>query len=126
MVWRGTAVGDYYIRFGLNNLLCSSSATNMERAVRAIQSLLPSTLPPSLRTTPANLYQVLSRAPGGGVGQRVHQIRWTEKGIRNCYWQVTRTRLKLEGSHGKAWGKLYWKGEFLPPGGRYNLTDLCR
>jgi len=82
----------------------------MERAVRAIQSLLPSTLPPSLRTTPANLYQVLSRAPGGGVGQRVHQIRWAEKGIRNCYWQVTRTRLKLEGNHGKAWGKLYWKG----------------
>ncbi|KAG2152860.1 hypothetical protein DEU56DRAFT_776588 [Suillus clintonianus] len=83
----------------------------MERAVRAIQGLLPSTLPPSLRTTPANLYQVLSRAPGGGAGQRVHQIRWTEKGIRNCYWQVTRTRLKLEGNHGKAWGKLYWRGK---------------
>ncbi|KAG0702335.1 hypothetical protein DFH29DRAFT_805141 [Suillus ampliporus] len=83
----------------------------MERAFRAVQSLLPSTLPPSLRTTPANLYQVLSRAPGGGVGQRVHQIRWTEKGIINCYWQVTRTRLKLEGNHGKAWGKLYWKGQ---------------
>lgn len=97
----------------------------MERAVRAIQSLLPSTLPPSLRTTPANLYQVLSRAPGGGVGLRVHQIRWTEKGIRNCYWQVTRTRLKLEGSHGKAWGKLYWKGEFLPLGGRPSLMDYA-
>ncbi|KAG2370113.1 hypothetical protein BDR07DRAFT_1468245 [Suillus spraguei] len=71
----------------------------MERAARAIQGLLPSTLPPSLRTTPANLYQVLSRAPGGGIGQRVHQIRWTEKGIRNS-----------RGNHGKAWGKLYWKG----------------
>ncbi|EGO01629.1 hypothetical protein SERLA73DRAFT_177042 [Serpula lacrymans var. lacrymans S7.3] len=81
------------------------------RAARAIQGLLPNKLPPSLRTTPANLYQVLSRYPQDGVGQRVHQIRWTEKGMQQCYWTVTKTRLKLEGNHGKAWGKLYWKGK---------------
>ncbi|KAH7931274.1 hypothetical protein BV22DRAFT_1053135 [Leucogyrophana mollusca] len=80
-------------------------------AARAIQGLLPSKLPPSLRTTPANLYQVLSRSPRDGVGQRVHQIRWSDKGIRSCYWLVTKTRLKLEGNHGKAWGKLYWRGK---------------
>ncbi|KAH7916674.1 hypothetical protein BJ138DRAFT_1074553 [Hygrophoropsis aurantiaca] len=82
-------------------------------AARAIQNLLPNTLPPSLRTTPANLYQILSRTGKDGVGQRVHQIRWTDKGIRSSYWLVTKSQLKLEGNHGKAWGKLYWKGKLV-------------
>lgn len=90
----------------------TSSVSTMNQAVtRAFLKLLPSPLPPSLRTTPANLYQVLSRYPNDGVGQKVHQIRWTAKGIENCCWQVTRTRLKHESTHGKAWGKLVWRGE---------------
>ncbi|KAF8450329.1 hypothetical protein L210DRAFT_843657 [Boletus edulis BED1] len=84
-----------------------------QAATRAFLKLLPSPLPPSLRTTPASLCQVLSRYPNDGVGQKVHQIRWTGKGIENCYWQVTKTRLKHEGTHGKAWGKLVWRGKFV-------------
>ena len=76
----------------------------------ALQKLLPSSLPPSLSSRPGNLYQVLSRYSKDGVGQRVHQVRWGSKGIEDCYWEVTRTRLKLGGKHGKAWGKLIWKG----------------
>lgn len=77
----------------------------------AIQKLLPSKLPASLSSRPANLYQVLSRYPKDGIGQKVHQTRWDMKNIEGSYWEVTRTKLKLEGKHGKAWGKLYWKGK---------------
>ncbi|KIP09191.1 hypothetical protein PHLGIDRAFT_103185 [Phlebiopsis gigantea 11061_1 CR5-6] len=76
----------------------------------ALKKLLPSKLPPTLSTRPGTLYQVLSRFPNDGVGQRVHQTRWSVKDIGNSYWEVTRTQLKLEGQHGKAWGKLIWKG----------------
>ena len=76
----------------------------------SLQKLLPKTLPPSLQNNPGNLYQVLSRTPSGGVGKRVYQLRWSEKGIEDCYWIVTQSRFKCEGKHGKAWGHLYWKG----------------
>lgn len=76
----------------------------------ALKKLLPSKLPPSLSSRPGNLYQVLSRYPKDGVGQRVHQTRWGMKSIEGCYWEVTRSKLKLEGAHGKAWGHLVWRG----------------
>ena len=79
----------------------------------AFRKLLPTQLPPSLQTNPANLYVVLSRFPQDGVGQKVHQTRWNSKGFAGSYWEVTRCRLKCEGKHGKAWGYLYWKGTFL-------------
>lgn len=60
-----------------------------------------------------NLYQVLSSLPKDGVGARVTQARWEKKGIQDSYWEITRVRLKSEGSHGKAWGKLFWKGESI-------------
>jgi small subunit ribosomal protein S34 len=77
----------------------------------AFQKLLPKKLPPGLSTKPANLYQVLSRYAVDGVGQRIHQTRWTTKGISDCYWIVTRTSLKEGGTHGKAWGHLVWRGQ---------------
>ncbi|KIM83821.1 hypothetical protein PILCRDRAFT_414825 [Piloderma croceum F 1598] len=80
------------------------------KALRVLDSFLPQLPPPSLDTRTGNLYQVLSRYPQDGVGIRVSQTRWGQKGISNSYWLVTRTKLKLEGQHGKAWGKLYWKG----------------
>ncbi|ETW84260.1 hypothetical protein HETIRDRAFT_170757 [Heterobasidion irregulare TC 32-1] len=78
---------------------------------KALQRLLPSKLPSSLSSRPGNLFQVLSRYPNDGVGQKVHQTRWGPKGIAGSYWQVTRASLKQEGSHGKAWGKLIWRGK---------------
>ncbi|KAL4075745.1 hypothetical protein J3A83DRAFT_4222599 [Scleroderma citrinum] len=84
-------------------------------ATNAILELLPKELPPSLQSKPGNLYQVLSRYPRDGVGQIVHQTRWSQKGIHGCFWQVTRTNLKLEGQHGKAWGRLTWKGKMVSP-----------
>ena len=80
-------------------------------AESAIQKLLPRKLPPSLSGNPGNLYDVISRAPGGGVGRKVHQLRWNDKQIGNSYWLVTRSKFKCEGRHGKAWGLLYWKGK---------------
>ena len=80
------------------------------KVASALKQLLPAELPPSLRSGSGTLYSVLSRYPKDGVGQRVHQTRWSMKGIADSYWMVTRTKLKLEGKHGKAWGKLYWKG----------------
>ncbi|KAF9782604.1 hypothetical protein BJ322DRAFT_1009126 [Thelephora terrestris] len=78
---------------------------------KAIQHFLPSKLPPTLSDSPSSLYQVLSRFPGDGAGQKVYQTRWGTKGFPDCYWEVTRTKLKLEGKHGKAWGHLVWKGK---------------
>ncbi|KAF9076516.1 hypothetical protein BDP27DRAFT_1313467, partial [Rhodocollybia butyracea] len=77
---------------------------------RSLQKLLPIQLPPSLVASPGNLYQVLSRTPSGGVGRRVYQLRWSQKNIPDCYWVITRTKFKCEGKHGRAWGKLFWKG----------------
>ena len=88
---------------------CSPIGTSPELA-RSIQNLLPNKLPPSLSARPGNLYEVISRTPGGGVGKKVHQIRWSQKQIPDSYWVVTRAKFKCEGKHGKAWGKLYWKG----------------
>ena len=79
----------------------------------ALRKLLPSQLPPSLSPLPGNLYEVLSRFPQDGVGQKVYQTRWGSKGIAGSYWEITRTRLKCEGKHGKAWGVLVWKGESI-------------
>ncbi|TCD62740.1 hypothetical protein EIP91_006465 [Steccherinum ochraceum] len=78
---------------------------------QALQKLLPSKLPPSLTSRPGSLYTVLSRYSKDGVGQRVHQVRWGSKGIEKCYWEVTRTKLKLGGTHGRAWGRLVWRGK---------------
>jgi small subunit ribosomal protein S34 len=86
------------------------SGTNVLAA--AFQKLLPKNLPSGLSTRSANLYQVLSRYAADGIGQRVHQTRWTSKGISDCYWVITRTSLKKGGSHGKAWGRLVWRGQW--------------
>lgn len=89
----------------------SSLARRSASTVSAsIQRLLPKQLPPSLSPKTGNLYEVLSRTPTGGVGQKVFQTRWRSKKIEDCYWVVTRSKFKCEGHHGKAWGHLYWKG----------------
>ena len=85
-------------------------ATNV---AAALKNLLPKEIPPSLRLSAASLYEVLARYPNDGVGIRVHQTRWTTKNIGPCYWEVTRTKLKCEGKHGKAWGKLVWRGAYI-------------
>ena len=48
--------------------------------------------------------------PADGVGEHVYQTRWATKGIADCYWVVTRTSLKNSSTHGKAWGRLVWRG----------------
>jgi hypothetical protein len=73
-----------------------------------LAKLFPST--PILTEHSRTLYQVLSRLPKDGVGARVAQTRWAGKGIHGCYWEVTKARLKCEGTHGKAWGRLIWRG----------------
>lgn len=60
---------------------------------------------------PTTLYRALSRLPRDGIGARLAQCRWDAKGIHGSYWEVTRTKLKLDGTHGKAWGRLVWKGK---------------
>ncbi|KAJ7283501.1 hypothetical protein C8J57DRAFT_1171196 [Mycena rebaudengoi] len=82
---------------------------------RTLQRLLPQALPPTLKQHPANLYQVLSRTPSA-IGREVHQIRWSGKHISDSYWRVTRARFKCNGTHGKAWGQLYWKGKLVTKG----------
>ncbi|KAJ3723343.1 hypothetical protein C8R42DRAFT_34249 [Lentinula raphanica] len=89
------------------------SARQPSNLVETIRKLLPERLPPSLVSRPGNLYEILSRTPSGGVGKHVHQLRWSQKSIPDCYWVVTRSQFKCEGKHGKAWGKLVWKGRVV-------------
>ncbi|KAJ3829054.1 hypothetical protein F5880DRAFT_1525619 [Lentinula raphanica] len=89
------------------------SARQPSNLVETIRKLLPERLPPSLVSRPGNLYEILSRTPSGGVGKHVHQLRWSQKSIPDCYWVVTRSQFKCEGKHGKAWGKLVWKGKYF-------------
>jgi small subunit ribosomal protein S34 len=94
-------------------------------AAKALQKLLPQKLPPSLSTRPGNLYEVISRYPNDGVGRIVHQTRWGRKGIEDSYWRITRSRTKLQGTHGKAWGLLYWKGAFRHVGNPFSLRSFA-
>ncbi|KAJ3857147.1 hypothetical protein EV368DRAFT_71168 [Lentinula lateritia] len=96
--------------FWTSIVLSSAAPPNIGKSLRR---LLPRALPPSLVAHPGNLYEVLSRTPSGGVGKRVYQPRWSQKNILDCYWVVTRSQFKCEGKHGKAWGKLFWKGRLV-------------
>lgn len=80
---------------------------------KAISKLIPATTFDATTTVfphPTTLYRTLSRLPKDGVGSRLAQRRWDAKGIQESYWEVTRTRLKPDGAHGKAWGRLIWRG----------------
>jgi len=105
MVWSRYTVIPY-----IHCPMASGRQQVASKALRVLESFLPQIVPPSLDNRAANLYQVLSRYPHDGIGMQVSQTRWGQKGIAESYWVVTRTKLKLEGQHGKAWGKLYWKG----------------
>ncbi|KAI5122181.1 hypothetical protein M0805_007078 [Coniferiporia weirii] len=78
---------------------------------RAFAELVPKATSEALVDKPRTLYQTLSRLPKDGVGTRVYQTRWQSKGIEGCYWEVSRVKLKCEGAHGKAWGRLVWRGK---------------
>ena len=91
--------------------MATEMATSMiAQSLRRLLPLKKSQLPPALRPQTGNLYQILSRTPTGGVGTEVHQLRWSEKQISDSYWVITRSKFKCGGNHGKAWGRLYWKG----------------
>ena len=79
----------------------------------ALAKLLPATKATknaTLNPHPTTLYQTLSRLRNDGVGALVAQRRWDAKNIHGCYWKVTRVKLKDEGKHGRAWGRLVWRG----------------
>ncbi|KAJ7873274.1 hypothetical protein B0H14DRAFT_141903 [Mycena olivaceomarginata] len=98
------------------NLKVSLPSTSMATIARSLQRLLPrQSAPPALKDHPASLYQVLSRTPNV-VGKEIHQIRWSQKHISDSFWHVTRAQFKCNGTHGKAWGKLYWKGKLVTTG----------
>ncbi|CUA70229.1 hypothetical protein RSOLAG22IIIB_00580 [Rhizoctonia solani] len=63
-----------------------------------------------------SLFAVLSRLPDDGVGQRVTQPRWSEKGIQGSYYTVTRVRLRANGTTGDVYGRYTWKGKLLSNG----------
>jgi len=94
-------------------LIMFSTIARRADLAQTLKTLLPKELPPVLVETNGNLYEVLSRTPDGGVGKQVHQQRWTGKKIDDCYWTVTRTRFKDAGKHGRAWGKLTWRGAYM-------------
>ena len=83
------------------------------RLPRALLNLVDKSISENLTNNakPSNLFETLSRLPDDGVGSRVHQMRWSSKGIEGCYWEISRVRLEHEGTRGKAWGRLVWRGK---------------
>ena len=80
----------------------------------ALAKLLPAAKPTAnatLNPYPTTLYRTLSRLRNDGVGALVAQRRWDAKNIPGSYWKVTRVKLKDEGKHGRAWGRLIWRGQ---------------
>jgi len=67
-----------------------------------------------LTNNPTSLYKTLSRLPRNGVGAKIIETRWAQKNFKDCYWVVSRSHLKLDGAHGKAYGQLHWRGTCAP------------
>lgn len=116
----------------------ASLATLSKSLLRAHISPTPPVLAAVAEPHPT-LPQLLASLPGAGVGATVRQRRWAAKGLDVpvdeplkgpvsreeresreplCYWLVTRTQLKDGGRHGKAWGRLVWRGEWRGEGRR--------
>ena len=101
----------FLVRLGVIRVMATEMATStIAQSIRRLLPLKKSQLPPALRPQTGNLFHILSRTPTGGIGTEVHQLRWSEKQISDSYWVITRSKLKYGGNHGKAWGRLYWKG----------------
>ncbi|PWN96039.1 hypothetical protein FA09DRAFT_321671 [Tilletiopsis washingtonensis] len=111
----------------------------LTRALLRSQLSTPALLA-SLSNPHATLPQLLASLPSSGVGAKIRQRRWAAKGLdvpagqalsgpipreeraqageAGCYWLVTRTQLKQGGKHGKAWGRLVWRGKQVTPSDR--------
>lgn len=87
----------------------SALSASLNRLPAAAAKLVPDL--PVLQGGNGTLYEVLSRLPMNGVGSKVLETRWSRKDFKDCYWVITRARLKCEGRHGKAYGRLYWQGK---------------
>lgn len=95
-------------------------------------------LPPTVaaaQATSRTLPVLLSSLPSNGEGLRVRQRKWAAKGLdvprgtplagpmkkeeqqaiqqHGCFWEVTRVKMKDDGKHAKAWGRLTWRGESM-------------
>eukprot|EP00302_Diacronema_sp_CCMP2436_P016399 CAMPEP_0179877364 /NCGR_PEP_ID=MMETSP0982-20121206/24755_1 /TAXON_ID=483367 /ORGANISM="non described non described, Strain CCMP 2436" /LENGTH=217 /DNA_ID=CAMNT_0021769967 /DNA_START=137 /DNA_END=789 /DNA_ORIENTATION=+ len=57
-----------------------------------------------------NLFDLASLMPNRGIGTRFVRKSWDRNGYEDSHWTVTRIRFKPDGCHGKAWGKLTWRG----------------
>lgn len=130
---RGNCTGISFLACSRAHLLplSMSAGINASAFAQTLKKLVPTKgLPPVLKPRCGNLYEVLSRTPTGGIGMEVHQTRWSEKNIPNCYWVITRSQFKLQGTHGKAWGRLHWKGSsmrlLLPHNYLHNITIIVR
>jgi small subunit ribosomal protein S34 len=124
-----------------NARLFSSESLSSQQSLPSLltshidKSTLVGPLAPSRKSK--TLYEHLVSLPNDGVGTRVRQVKWAARGIdipwgkeftgpiadasrrkqedHLCYWEVTRVRIKWTGEnmtpHGKAWGRLVWRGE---------------
>ncbi|KAI9294415.1 hypothetical protein K502DRAFT_342459 [Neoconidiobolus thromboides FSU 785] len=61
-----------------------------------------------------NLFELLSVQPNNGVGLRVAAKEWLNKGKDNLYYTITKSQIKKDLKHGKAWGELYVNGKLVP------------
>ncbi|RHZ47137.1 hypothetical protein Glove_590g13 [Diversispora epigaea] len=66
---------------------------------------------------PKQLFEILNVYPDYGVGLKVAPNHWIDKGITECYYEVTNVKLKMKDiTHGKAFGIKVWKGKILNEG----------
>ncbi|KAL1923565.1 uncharacterized protein VTP21DRAFT_8545 [Calcarisporiella thermophila] len=75
---------------------------------------------------PKNLYELLNTHKDFGVGQRVVLQKWINKGFQDCYYEITKIKLKEDLRHGRAWGVMVWKGRTLDEGKPKKLMQTAR
>ena len=58
-----------------------------------------------------NLFELCRLLPNYGVGFKLKRNSWKAE---DCYWTLSKTAPTMDGRHGKAYGKLTWKGVEQP------------
>ncbi|KAF9364623.1 hypothetical protein BGX34_000927 [Mortierella sp. NVP85] len=90
----------------------------MSAIAKEILSKSASTVPLITRSThPKNLYRALKVMDQNGVGETVTTTKLLNKGLKDCYYKVTKVNLRgPKLNHGRAYGIEVWKGKVLNDG----------
>mmetsp|Transcript_4234 Transcript_4234/g.10937 ORF Transcript_4234/g.10937 Transcript_4234/m.10937 type:complete len:124 (-) Transcript_4234:316-687(-) len=69
---------------------------------------------PKWETRQKNFFELATTLPRNGAGYRFARRIWLKDGRCDSFWTVVGLKLKPDGLHGKAYGRLTWRGRQDP------------